>query len=169
MDDTVKEVLNEMLIARGYRNITEEKDCLICDETVIPLKVFPKLNIAKSVLSSIKFAQTKGKESVILVTVKPSTSSDVSSKLETGFNMRIEIFCVDDLQFNITKHALVPKHLLLKKSDIPKAEKMNLQVLSTEDPIARFYGFEKGNIVLVYRKNTSDPTLPAFVTYKIVK
>ena len=84
-------------------------------------------------------------------------------------DMDIELFHVDDLQYNLTKHYLVPKHNLayrkgrkgyinFKKSyDADK-----FPILLTSDPVAKFYHYQKGDIIRITRQN-------GFVSYRIVK
>ena len=83
--------------------------------------------------------------------------------------IKIELFNVDELQYNITKHYLVPKHEVMYKHNTPelaefkkKYQADKFPVIMKNDPIVRFYNFEKGDIIKVTRKN-------GFVAYRIVK
>jgi len=83
--------------------------------------------------------------------------------------IKIELFNVDELQYNITKHYLVPKHVVMYKHNTPewmefkkKYQTDKFPVIMKSDPIVRFYNFEKGDIIKVTRKN-------GFVAYRIVK
>jgi DNA-directed RNA polymerase I, II, and III subunit RPABC1 len=68
--------------------------------------------------------------------------------------MIIELFELEEMQYNITKHYLVPKH-----EKVPESEKFEkkivdkLPILLKSDPVSRFYGFKKGDLIKVIRKN----------------
>jgi len=79
--------------------------------------------------------------------------------------MTFELFSVDDLQINITKHILQPKFQLLTNNETDKMTQQYLLKFGTlkkEDPICRFYNFQKGNIIKIIRSNNC-------ITYRIVK
>ena len=58
------------------------------------------------------------------------------------------------MKVSITKHYLVPKH-----EKVPDSEKFDkkiidkLPILLKTDPISRFYGFKKGDLIKISRKN----------------
>ena len=77
----------------------------------------------------------------------------------------IELFNVDDLQFNITKHILVPLHKKLNKEECKEFKEQygsSIPVLLKSDPVCRFYNFQKGDIIQITRRNS-------FVSYRIVR
>lgn len=83
-------------------------------------------------------------------------------------NSIIEFFHHDDLRFNITKHVLVPIHEKVvdtpeysEYSNIKKKYAKYLPILLSTDPVARFHGFRKGDIVKIYRKDKT-------IIYRIV-
>lgn len=68
---------------------------------------------------------------------------------------KIEIFAQSELKYNVTKHVLVPRHEAMSKEESKEfkdkyGKKFNSMLLS--DPVARFYGYEKGDVVKVYRR-----------------
>lgn len=71
-------------------------------------------------------------------------------------NKTFEGFEMNKLQFNITKHYLVPKH---EKVDIKFKD--NLSIILVTDPIARYFNFQPGDIIRITRKDSID--------YKIIK
>ena len=81
----------------------------------------------------------------------------------------VELFSEAELQYNITKHRLVPLHERLtpeEQKTFTTAYGTKIPVLLTSDPIARFYNFLPGDIIRVTR--TRSPT-ESYVTYRIVK
>ena len=84
----------------------------------------------------------------------------------------IEYFEYQDLLINITKHILVPKHSILndseKKDLLTKysiKRDTQLPKLYITDPIAKYYGCRKGNIVKVLRDSVASTS---YLTYRIV-
>ena len=84
----------------------------------------------------------------------------------------IEYFEYQDLLINITKHILVQKHLILndseKKDLLTKysiKRDTQLPKLYVTDPIAKYYGCRKGNIVKVLRDSVANTS---YLTYRIV-
>ena len=84
----------------------------------------------------------------------------------------IEYFEYQDLLINITKHILVPKHSILtdseKKDLLTKysiKRDTQLPKLYVTDPIAKYYGCRKGNIVKVLRDSVANTS---YLTYRIV-
>ena len=80
-------------------------------------------------------------------------------------NITFELFSLDNLQYNITKHRYVRPHIKLTKSEQEEfRQKMgtDIPLLLKTDPICRFYNFEKGDIIKIIRKDN-------FISYRIVK
>ena len=79
--------------------------------------------------------------------------------------MNFELFLEEDLQVNITKHKY--QHTLEKihpktAQEIKKKFGTKFPILKKDDPISRFYNFEKGDLIKVTRKNNN-------IIYRIVK
>lgn len=98
-----------------------------------------------------------------IIVYKSSITSSAKKSLET-VNYIFELFSLLELQFNITKHRLVPRHEQI--NDIEKEELKNykgkLPILLHTDAIARYYAFNKGDIIRITRKNGS-------IVYRVVK
>lgn len=165
-------VIFEMLSQRGYVNIEENKERqeilaekkdggIIC----VFLTVITKLNVAE-IQNRISDLQDRDIHHGIIIysgTPTPTVKNVVSRSSAIGIT--IELFHSDDLQFNITKHRLVPVHIVLSKEEATEFKATygtSIPYLLRSDPICRFYDFSKGDIVKIIRKD-------GFVTYRIVK
>jgi len=114
-----------------------------------------------------------GKHRAIIITkVKLSSAFEdyVRSENEKG-DFIIEHFLEKELGFNITKHALVPQHerlTLEQKKELLRRYKLaesHLPRVHKSDPIARYFGMQKGDVFRIVRPSE---TAGRYVTYRIV-
>lgn len=93
-----------------------------------------------------------------ILVYKNNVTSSVNKILES-IETKIELFRIDELQYNLLKHEFVPEHVKIhsvKKND------MKYPVLKRSDPVSRFMGFKHGDIIQIRRKNGS-------IYYRFVK
>ena len=85
-------------------------------------------------------------------------------------NYKIEYFRDSELLVDITEHRLVPEHIVLDdvaKKDLLKRYRLRqgqLPRIQKDDPVARYYGLEKGMVVKIIR---NSETAGRYVTYRV--
>ena len=90
----------------------------------------------------------------------PQTITKLVDNYYNDKNYYIQIFTINNLQFNITKHSFVPKHELLDSNEainiINKynlTSRFHLPNILKKDPIAKYYGMRNGDICKIIRKS----------------
>lgn len=97
---------------------------------------------------------------ILIINESPTTNNMKSLQ---NLDIKMEIHLVKRLQFNITKHSLVPKHEIIRdKAEVDTLvtqyklkNKYQLPIMLKSDPIARYYGLKPGDVVRVTRVSES--------------
>lgn len=124
----------------------------------------------KALESLVHEYEAQGVSSVILVTF--SKLNPACKALLKGIKLNFEHFMVEELQFNPTKHVLVPKHRIMSQSESQelvkklRCEKSNLPTILTTDIISRYLGAQSGDLVEIVR---SSQTTGTALYYRVVR
>lgn len=169
--DNVRRIIMEMFTQRDYSDIndSEENRIIATKPDGTQVCAFPsiieKLNVAE-IQNHISIMQKADISHGLLVfegVPTPAVKNVVANTPD--LKMNIELFQADDLQFNITQHRLVPKHIRLDKEESRQFREKhgtNIPILLRTDAMSRFYDFAKGEIVKIVRRD-------GFVSYRIVR
>jgi DNA-directed RNA polymerases I, II, and III subunit RPABC1 len=121
----------------------------------------------KEITDKMKSEQVYNAILVLRVDITPFAKSALAEMSE---NFRIEHFKEVELLVDITQHQLVPKHQVLtatEKADLMKRYKLKetqLPRIQPNDPVARYFGMKKGQVVKIIRPSE---TAGRYVTYRV--
>ena len=109
------------------------------------INTHPKLNIDILKYYYQLFHQDHTKTAII---VYQNTFTSSVNKLVKSLDIKIELFCSDELTYNVIHHAYVPTHT---KVAFSKKNDLKYPIMKRTDPVARFLGFRTGDIVKIVR------------------
>lgn len=115
-------------------------------------------------------------ETILIVPVNlGKKAADYLTQFLISSKIKHQIFLEEELSYNPTKHIDVPKHILMNKQEadtLLQNLKINLSmmpIIKLNDPIIKYYGWSKGNIVKIYRHDTVISTLSEkSINYRII-
>jgi DNA-directed RNA polymerase I, II, and III subunit RPABC1 len=190
----VRQTLLEMIVDRGY--IVQDSEQITFEEFIIKydnknLDIYindeennksfyihfhnETKNFSKSDLKNIvqKMISLYGDKDInIILLLRDKENSAVTKELTKDMYKNIEIFLKKNMIFNITRHILVPKHILLnieeEKELLDKysTTKSKLPKIFKSDPVAKYYGAKSDQIFKIIRKS---PEVGESLYYRLVR
>jgi DNA-directed RNA polymerase I, II, and III subunit RPABC1 len=177
--NTIIEMLHDRHIDVSNINTTILQDSLV-NYSKIGLELFLENNSIKIIYylsskfkwSELKkfFEDLKPETNLYLLIVADKISAN-NIKIINALNLNMQIFNIKELQFNITKHILVPKHeVIIDQQEIKSIltnyslkTKFQLPLILKSDPVSRYYGLKNGDIVKIIR---NSPTSGEYIIYR---
>ena len=169
--DFAIETVSEMIVQRGY-SITETDDDRIIatnakdEQIVVFTQPVVKFNVDRIKECISILDKMKQKHCIIIYTDR--VTAPTKKLVNNSVDIKIEIFTQAELQYNITKHRLVPKHERLPTKEAKEFKKtfgVKFAAILLTDPIARFYNYQRGDVIKITRKSDRG----VYITYRIVK
>jgi DNA-directed RNA polymerase subunit H (RpoH/RPB5) len=167
----VRKIIIEMFNQRGYSDIDDSEDNRVLatkldgNQVCAFSTIIEKLNVAEihNYIAQLQKANISHGLLVFEGIPTPAVKNVVTNTPDLMMN--IELFQADDLQFNITEHRLVPKHIRLTKDETKEFKEKygtDIPIIKTDDAVSRFYNFSKGEIIKIIRRD-------GFPSYRIVR
>ena len=160
-------VIKEMMTQRGFNISSENDDFLIYQNNKkyvwVYKNIFLKLcsiTYNKKILNVYK-NDNKINHFLLIYDVYETCSLKRLIRQNIDF-VYVETFNVNSVQYNITKHFLVPQHKKVPKEEYKlfTFNTSKLPKLLSSEPICRFYNFKKNDIISIKRNDC--------ITYRIV-
>ena len=166
--ERTKDVLTEMLTDRGYIILDNSvDDKLIAQDSesklIVLISQVKKLNI-NIIKEYIKLIELQKIPKCIIVYIDQITAS-AKKVIQHLKHITIEVFDIEELQYNPTKHRYVPEHIKIEGEEfeyINEKYGKKLPILLTSDKISRYYNFKKGDIIKIIRDKD-------IIAYRMVK
>jgi DNA-directed RNA polymerase subunit H (RpoH/RPB5) len=168
--DNIKKTCIEMVTQRGYTIDDIKDDIIICTKQNgkklwIFLNIIQKFNVNKY-QEYITVSYKNNIKHIIIIANKITPNIRKIVKNNTNLDVKIETFYEDEMKYNITKHILVPEHILVPHSESSDLKEKygasNFPYILKNDPVCRFYNFPSDSIIKIIRKNGD-------IVYRIVK
>jgi DNA-directed RNA polymerase subunit H (RpoH/RPB5) len=160
----------EMLVQRGYAIIDQDKEDLRIialkkdgNQVMVFFNAAPKFDI-KSLKETISIMNEIDVTHAIVVH-REGVTSQTKSTLDQSKELYVELFLEEDLQYNITKHRLQPTFEKLDNDSAEFFKKkygMKFGTLRLDKPIARFYDYQRGDVIRITRED-------GYINFRIVK
>lgn len=141
------------------------------DQIMVTFMEDAKVGVKPIKLLCDKMVRLKATRAFIVVkhAVTPFAKTAIAV-CQTQSKITIEVWLESELLVDITEHELVPIHKVL--DEIEKTQLLNkyglkpsqLPRIQHKDPVARYYGMEKGQVVKITR---NSETAGRYVTYRI--
>ena len=164
----INATLVEMLTDRGIEDLPEagfdDKHTYLEteDQNIHIIKVTDTKDIVKY-LNSIVEERTENTLVILIAKTLGNDASKIVAWANNDVKIDIQIFTFEELQYNKTKHELVPKHTLIKSQDEINAlvkkyaikTVMQFPYILKTDPICKYYNGKPGNVMRVDRVSMS--------------
>ena len=130
-------------------------------------------NIQQLIINMKEELLEENDELIIITKDKLSNELNLDSVFETLLNidkMFVQVFWLDTLIINITKHQLVPKHRIVTEQEKEQlldkysiTSYNQLPVILKTDAVAKYYGMRRGNVVEITRPSE---TAGEYINYR---
>jgi DNA-directed RNA polymerase I, II, and III subunit RPABC1 len=138
--------------------------------------VLNKVKIVYCTSSKVKWADLKKyfedetPYSLYICVIKDKMSQN-NTKMLSSLKLNVQVFDIKHLQYNVSKHILVPKHELVRDEEEVKSiihnfnlkSKFQLPLILKTDAMAKYLGLKNGDVVRITRVS---PTAGEYIMYR---
>ena len=117
-----------------------------------------KPNFIRELITKIKEEFLTSKNDKMLLILKNKPNNSILKIIKESKYKFCQIFWLNTLQFNITKHSLVPKHIKLEEDEIKNLlkkyslkDRLHLPIITREDPVIKYYDILPNSVVKIDR------------------
>lgn len=159
--DPLNKTLLTLLVAK-LEDSTDKLFVFFCEDDKVGVK---------PIRAYLEHMKNEGVKRAVLVCSKEISPIAKQALNEMKPMYFVEYFKEEELMIDITEHELVPKHEVLsddEKQTLLKQYKLKdtqLPRMRPEDPVARYFGLVRGQVVKIIR---ASETAGRYVTYRIV-
>ena len=126
----------------------------------------PRLNNIVNFVN--EFSESLNDGDTILIVSRDKLTNDtpldgVAENLLKTRNIFVQLFWIDSIVINITKHTMVPKHRLISEAEKEVLIERftiksfnNLPIILKNDPVAKYYGMKRGDICEIVRPSETS-------------
>lgn len=154
---------NNMPLDMIFDHSTSDKQCIL-KYIISRVRVS---NLKTLITELIEYEMVKSNDSIIFIVKDKINNLDSFYNLFNSFlesnNIFIQIFSIDNLIRNITKHELVPQMRIMANEEIEIIKKKyniennsNIPLILKSDPSAMFYGVKSGDFVEITRTSETS-------------
>ena len=118
-------------------------------------------------IQDVRNAQEQFPDKRLILVSNGGSTPFLTSRIASEPMRDIEVFTTTQLMLNISRHALVPQHTRLESAQADKilgqlgaSSPDALPTLLSTDPVARYYGFDIGDVIRINRRDCGDAGLP---------
>lgn len=158
---------NEMFQQRGYTDIVIEDDKITATDNLGNklncLYINDKIS-TQNIRDIITLTDMENITHIVII-YNDEITTPAKKIIQDHKESIIEVFNINELQINITKHRLQPKFELIKKDEsfiIKKKMGMKFPIMFENGPISRFFNYKKEDMLRVTTKD-------GYISYRIIK
>lgn len=154
---------SDMTILCAHHNNMDDKMFIFFPEE-------PKIGVKTVQNYVIKMEEDKVSRAIVIVRQGLTPSAKQAMK-NVGPEFVMEDFLESEMLINITEHELVPQHIMLTSEEKEelfakyRLKESQLMKMLTTDPVARYYGYKRGQVVKIIR---NSDTAGRYVTHRLV-
>jgi len=139
----------------------DEPNKVLYIKYILALKIKP--SSIKDVYEEIKEKNQDNKNIDLILILKSKPNNSILKLQRDKQYLNIQIYWCKQLQFNVTKHELVPVHKRLSEDEgnsiltrYSLTAKSQLPVLLRDDIVSKYYNFKSGDVIEITQTKTSQ-------------